>query len=369
LKEYFKKHLTNFRGKKSKQKILVIESDDWGAIRIPNKQVKERLQDLNLIHGKDAFSEYDTLESEDDYVALFEVLAKHKDFKGNSPVLTANLVMGNPDFLKVRESNFEEYFWEPFQRTYEIYYPTKNTLSALLSGISSELIKPQFHAHEHLNVHQWLQRLKFGNKSYLEAFELSCFAIYDNDKSNFRPNLMATYDYRTNFELEQIKNHIGKGLTHFRNTFGFNSQTTVSPCYVWNEEIEKIFLNNNISGLQSSYVQMSNSPLTGQHKRIWRKMGTKNKFGQVYTVRNVLFEPALSPSFDWVAKTIESIEIAFFWGQPAVLSSHRLNFVAGLSEHNRTNSLKQLDLLLTKVLQRWPDIQFMNSAELVVQYE
>jgi hypothetical protein len=369
MKEFVKKNLININFNKSLSKILVIESDDWGAIRIPNKQVKKQLQYLNLIKAKDAFSEYDTLESEDDYSALFEILSKHKDFKGNPAVLTANMVMGNPDFSKIRESNFEEYFWEPFQKTYESYYPTQETLSTLLLGINEKLIKPQFHAHEHLNVFQWLKRLKIEDKSYLDAFDLSCFAIDDNEKSNFRSNLMATYDYRSTEELEQIKNHIEKGLTHFQNTFGFNSQTTISPCYVWNEEIEKIFLNNNVKGLQSSYVQMSNSPLTGQHKRIWRKMGTKNQFGQIYTIRNVLFEPALSPSINWVDKAIESIEIAFFWGQPAVLASHRINFVAGLSARNRTNSLEQLDLLLTKVLKKWPDIQFMNSAQLVDKYE
>jgi hypothetical protein len=369
LKEYLKKHLINILGNKSNHKVLVIESDDWGSIRIPNLDIKAKLESLNLINSKDAFSNFDTLESDRDYSALFEILNKHKDKNGNPAVLTANMVMGNPDFNKIKENNFEEFFWEPFSKTYENYYSNSNTMSSLLKGINNGYIFPQFHAHEHLNVFQWLMRLKSGDLDYLKAFDLSCFAINDNEKSNFRTNLMATYDYRSNEELELIKRHIELGLNQFKDVFGFQSQTTIAPCYVWNDEIESTFHKNQVKGLQSSYVQMINSPDSGMHKRIWRKMGTKNKFGQIYTIRNILFEPALSPSFNWVDKALESIEIAFLWGQPAVLASHRLNFVAGLSEQNRKNSLEQLDLLLTKVLKKWPDIQFMNSAQLVNKYE
>lgn len=368
MKEYLKKHLINILGKRIKHKVLVIESDDWGSIRIPNLDTKTKLQNLNLINSKDAFSNYDTLENEQDYSALFEVLNKHKDVKGSPSVITANMVMGNPDFDKIKESNFDEFYWEPISKTYESYYPNENTLSSLLNGVQNAYLFPQFHAHEHLNVHQWLLRLKSGESNYLKAFDLNCFAINDHSKSNFRTNLMATYDYRSKVELNQINNHIKLGLNQFTDLFGFNSQTSIAPCYVWNDEIEKTMHENQVKGLQSSYVQMLNSPDSGVHYRIWRKMGAKNKYNQIYTIRNVLFEPALSPSFNWVDSALQSIEVAFFWGQPAVLASHRLNYVSSLSEDNRTNSLRQLDRLLAKVKQKWPDIQFMNSAQLVNQY-
>ena len=34
---------TNLRGWKTRRKLLVIESDDWGAIRMPGRQAWERL--------------------------------------------------------------------------------------------------------------------------------------------------------------------------------------------------------------------------------------------------------------------------------------------------------------------------------------
>ena len=92
----------------------------------------------------------------------------------------------------------------------------------------------------------------------------------------------------------------------------------------------------------------------------------KNKAGK--KIANILFEPALNPKINWVDKVLESIAIAFFWGKPAIVGSHRINYVAGLSQENRDNSLEQLNELLKKVQKRWPDILFINSQQLLELY-
>jgi hypothetical protein len=58
------------------------------------------------------------------------------------------------------------------------------------------------------------------------------------------------------------------------------------------------------------------------------------------------------------------IEIAYRWGKPAVISSHRENFIGSIFKENRTQSLHKLQLLLRKVTQKWPDVQFISSAQL-----
>lgn len=92
----------------------------------------------------------------------------------------------------------------------------------------------------------------------------------------------------------------------------------------------------------------------------------KNK--SLYLSRNGLFEPSLSENIDWVSKCMESISIAFKWNKPAVLGTHRLNFIGSLVEENRTGNLKKLELLLTKITQKWPEVEFINSADLVNIY-
>jgi hypothetical protein len=177
---------------------------------------------------------------------------------------------------------------------------------------------------------------------------------------------MASYDYLTEEEFLEIQKSISEGLMLFQDVFGFNSKTSIAPCYVWNDQIEGVFNKHGIVGIQGSYVQQKNN--FGIHKRNWRSMGTTNSLGQRYFIRNCLFEPSLNKNLNWVEKAIESIEIAFKWNKPAIIGMHRINFVGGLSEDNRENTLKQLDELIYQVLKKWPDIQFLNSAELLERY-
>lgn len=367
MKEYFKKHFINARGKQTSKKVLVIESDDWGSIRIPNIEVQEYLVNESLIKLTDPFSAFDCLESADDYEALFKVLKNYKDSLSNSPVLTANMVMANPDFDKIRVNQFQSFYSEFFAKTYENYYPNQKTFETLKTGIEQKLIFPQFHAREHLNALQWLKRLQTGDKRFLKAFDVNCFAIDDFSEGNNRANLMASYDYQNEEELDFVKESINEGLKLFEQTFGFGSKTTIAPCYVWNDHIENVLNQSGVKSIQSSYIQQKNH--SGQHERVWQKMGNTNQFGQKYFVRNVLFEPALSKKINWVDKAMESIEIAFFWGKPAVVSSHRINYVDGLSQQNSGNTLEQLDDLLKNVVKKWPDIEFANSEQLLELYK
>ena len=48
-------------------------------------------------------------------------------------------------------------------------------------------------------------------------------------------------------------------------------------------------------------------------------------------------------------------------------SSHRVNFVGGLSTENKTHGLKQLRKLLMEIVKKWPDAEFMTFEELAIQ--
>jgi len=364
LKQTIKKHLINARGSRIKDKIVVFESDDWGSIRIPSKKVQQQLLEKTLIKNKDPFSKYDALETAADYYALYDVLRKFTDKKGNHPVLTANVIMNNPDFEKIAVGNFETYYAESFQETYSEYTDSKTAFSALSEGIEQRLIVPQFHGHEHLNVSRWMKFLKEGNERYHYAFERKCFAIDEINAENRRGNLMAAYDYDDEIERAYIEKSIGLGLQQFEQVFGFKSQTTIAPCYVWDTAVEKVFQESQVMTFQGSYVQ--NSPVRGKgFSNKYRYSGQKNEEGQHYFVRNGLFEPSLAPNVDWVSKCLESIAISFQWGKPAIIGTHRINFCSRLDEKQQQQNLIQLEHLLTQMLQRWPEIQFRDSTNLI----
>ncbi len=362
--EAIKKNIINIPGKTINNKIVVFESDDWGSIRIPNKQVYNDLLNKKLITLNDPFSTFDCLENDEDLDLLFNVLSKFKDINGNSPIFTGNTVVGNPDFKKIKENSFSCYYNENFIDTYKNHANCENAFNITSKAIEEKLFFPQFHAKEHLNVSQWLGLLKNNDINFKYAFDLNCFAIDYKSIDNRRANLMATYDYHSDNELNEINKSIKEGLKYFESIFKMHSRTTIAPCYVWDSKIESIFLENNVFCFQGSRFQNVPLPNTNNFKKIFHYNGDKNKNKQTYLSRNALFEPSLNQNIDWVDKCMESISIAFKWGKPAVIGTHRINFMGSLVRENRENGLKKLDKLLKAITSKWPEVQFKTSEEL-----
>jgi len=364
----FKKHALNLFGKKIKEKFLVIESDDWGSVRIPDNESKEYLIKEQLISESDPFSRFECLESSEDFERLFSLLSDFKDGQGNSTVITANTVMANPDFNRIRGSDYQNYFYEVFSDSYKQYNNDEDTFQSFKYGIDQGYLYPQFHAREHLNVSRWMEKLRSGDERFLKAFSVGCFAIDDLDESNNRNNLMAAYDYKSEQEFKFIRESIRDGLKIFEDIFGFPSRTCIPPCYVWDDNIEEELLKHQICGIQSSKFQQMNVPENGSLRRVFHYMGQKGKRDLHYTIRNVLFEPSLDPNINWVDKAMEGIGIAFLWGKPAVIGSHRINYVGGLDRENREKSLVMLHDLMGRILKKWPDVKFVHSEHLMKSY-
>jgi hypothetical protein len=364
MKALLKKHIINARGSRLNKKIVVFESDDWGAIRIPSIKTRDELFERGLTRKEDPFSQFDSLETTQDYQMLFEVLKKHKDGKGQHPVITANFILNNPNFDKIAANDFKQYYNELFIETYKKYPDSEKAWEVLNKGINDQLIMPQFHGSEHLNVVRWMSKLKSGDERFRFAFEKKCYAIDDIVSKNRRQNLMAAYDYNNDSELDFVQKSIRKGLNQFEEVFGFKSLTNISPCYVWDSKVEQELLKGGVKGFQGSFLQ--NYPIPGESfKKKYRYNGQKNKDEQLYLVRNGLFEPSLHTNIDWVSKCMESIDIAFKWGKPAVIGAHRINFAGRLGLEQRDRNLEMLDQLLTKITKKWDKIQFISSDNLL----
>jgi len=66
-------YLNSF-GWRTNRKIIVIESDDWGCIRMPSKEVYNSLIVKGYPVDKLPYLKYDSLETKNDFDALFDVL-------------------------------------------------------------------------------------------------------------------------------------------------------------------------------------------------------------------------------------------------------------------------------------------------------
>lgn len=101
----------------------------------------------------------------------------------------------------------------------------------------------------------------------------------------------------------------------------------------------------------------------GKTVRRFHYLGQRNQCSQVYMTRNCIFEPGLMGK-NWQGSCLTDIERAFRWRKPAIVSTHRVNFIGALEEENRKNGLRELDGLLAQILQKWPNVEFMTTREL-----
>ena len=356
IKRRAQRNFINSLGFKTNRRLLVIESDDWGSIRMPSKEAYEYLIKVKSISANDPFARYDSLASEDDLSALFDTLCSFKDFKGNQPVITANCVIANPDFDKIRQSNFSEYHFELFLETLKRYPKHSNAFSIWKQGIEKKLFLPQYHGREHINVSLWMEKLINGSMEFLHAFNKNTFATDHK--------IAAAFDLHSKIEIDEAKQILQQGYDLFSGIFGYNSDSFIAPNYTWNINVEEALNQKGVKIIQGSYRQ--NVPVFG--KRSIRKKfhftGQKNRFSQVYLVRNCLFEPSISPNVDYVSACLRHISNAFSWRKPAIIGTHRLNYIGYLDEKNRFDNLKKLKDILNYTLKTWPDVEFLSTKDL-----
>jgi hypothetical protein len=333
IKKILAKNYVNFRGWSSSRKIVVIESDDWGSVRMPSKEVYEKMLAAGVPVNKNYFSTYDTLESKEDLEVLFELLSSYRDKNGNHPVITANAVVANPDFKKITETGKKEYHYELITDTYDRYPNHKGTFELWKNeGITNRLLWPQFHGREHLNVKKWMKVINSDKQNERLAFENEVLLGVGGDSSNRDYNYMAAFEYSNEAEKREIEEITTDGLELFNKLFGFESKSFVASCSVRGDHLDPVLKQGGVLYHQCGQQFV---PDNGALKMINRYWGDKNKQGQLYWRRNVTFEPSRDSKTDIINNALEEINVAFRWGKPAVINSHRVNFCGGIDKEKQ----------------------------------
>ena len=80
-------------------------------------------------------------------------------------------------------------------------------------------------------------------------------------------------------------------------------------------------------------------------------------------INNELKEAMLSKN-EVKLRTIKAIKAAFFWKKPAIISTHRLNYIGKIHPYNRKKNLELLKGLLNKIILKWHDVEFLTSDQL-----
>jgi hypothetical protein len=176
---------------------------------------------------------------------------------------------------------------------------------------------------------------------------------------------MDALDYDNEEEANQKVEILLSGYEVFKNAFQRDSHSFIAPCYRWDDQVEKTLQKMNVHFIQGQRKQLK--PILGQGFKFKPQphfTGEQNKNSQIYMARNVFFEPSTDPDKGWVKSAMGDISLAFLLNEPAIISSHRLNFLGRLSKTNRAFNLRLFHQLLQEIVFKFPDVEFMSSDEL-----
>lgn len=354
-------NLGNFLGWKTSRKIIVFESDDWGSFRFQNKAIRDAYlpnYDPNgWMHYNDCF------ESIEDLTALESTLKSVKDKNNKYACFTFLMNPANPDFKKIKQSDFQQFYNETFLETLSKREDGQDIFRWYKASLKTQLIEIGFHGREHLNVKSWMKDLQTQDKNTLKGFQDNIWGhniiLSNKEKKRHR----STFNLTSYQDIEDLKKNINQGVQLLNETF--NQQTTyfLPPDGPYHIDLNKSLVDNGIK-----YIGLSKkhkNPLENkwyQTKLFW--LGKRTKEGLRVVTRNVIFEPSSPRQKDWVKHALEHINSAFENKKPAVISSHRANYSGSLNEKNRSNSNQQLKSLLEKIKNKWPDVEFMTSSQL-----
>ena len=363
----FSHSFINIPGWHTKRHIVTIESDDWGSIRMPSKEVYNQFLKEGIRVDNDPYCRYDSLATKEDLEILFDTLNSVKDKHGNPAVLTANTVVANPDFKKIQDSGFERYYYEPITTTMKNSPNHSRVFETWGEGMRNSVFHPQFHGREHLNVKKWLKVLRENTDDVTKrAFELDTFGLTSKVSPMIQGNYMGAFDSALPEDIKKYRLIIKEGLDLFERLFSYRSKSFIATTYTWHPNIELSLIENDIEylqGLVSQHIPLDDGNVFTYKKNNFQ--GKRNSSGLVYLMRNCFFEPShFREKFDVVDECLSRIKTAFRWGKAAVISTHRLNFIGNIDLKNRDINVILLKKLLNNIVKRWPDVEFVTSDEL-----
>jgi hypothetical protein len=310
-------------------KALVIESDDWGlAAWAPDEQAHRVLADMPAFRTE-AGRRYggSTLESVDDVRQLVATLMEFRGGDGFPPAWQANTVVAAPQFDRLRPPMFEVGdlpLAEPSEASPRWARP--GLCKAVDEACDSGLWWPELHGLHHLPETAWLTALRRGAADARRAHEQHspiCEAV--ESSGEYDPS--EPRDLRTR--------NLQRAVERFTARFGRPPGSFCAPDYRWDATVE-----DDARGLGVTTFQGGGEQIGHRFPRLRRlalRYQWPNRNGDIfYLPPRVAFEPsAVTPdALPALCATVRrAVRNAWQRGQPAVLSTHRLNYAHLKPEH------------------------------------
>ena len=342
------------------KRYVVFESDDWGSQRMPSADARNSLIRKGIISGSSPYDS-ESLESASDIEALVNVLAAFTDATGNNPVFTCFCNPANPDFDAIRNSGFQTYQYESVWETLERRGDRPQVEAIWSSACKEGYLVPEYHGREHLQVRMWMSSLRTGGAART-AFDHHFYSVGVDGLPDILGAFRAAYFFSDEKEVDQLGEIIEDGAKLFNNVYGCKADIFCPPNNVFHPFLYPAVKN---AGCSSIILALRSKQPDGKGAgRQELRVSNEPYPGLKAARRNTVFEPVMNAG---VAHALKGIESAFTWGVPAVISTHRVNYLGGIDPSARSKGLRSLQTLLSEILERWPDASFITSREMATK--
>lgn len=309
--------------------VLIIESDDWGP-------------------GPDSHAH--ALEQ------LCGMLNRCTDGSGRAAVMTVGVVLAAPDNAAIRDRGYREYARRTLQDP-----AFEKVWHALRRGRDRGVLALQLHGLEHLwpaafmhaltrddAVRQWVrEQAGFDTGSLPSAIQSRWTDTSSLPSVPIEPGLIAAA--------------VNQEIRLFEACFDRLPAVAVPPTFVWSAPVERAWSAGGVRFIITPGRRYTGRDASGRPAFVDRRMlnGDMAASGCTYLVRDVYFEPALGHRAE---AALETVSNRFRLGRPALVETHRFNFVGDAADMAR--NLEETERLLATALARIPSLRFMSSEEL-----
>lgn len=331
---------------------VVLESDDWGLCAwSPDAAALRALADTPAFRTA-AGRRYggSTLESADDIRRLAAVLGAVTGGDGFPPVLQANTIVANPDYAAIDpEGPPAELPLLRFPRV-PSRWERPGLWEALAAAIEAGLWWPELHGLHHLPETAWLGALGRGDADARRAFaEQSPVCAAVETSGEYDP-----------FEPAATRERLlALAVRSFTETFGRAPASLCPPDYRWDDYLEAQSETLGIVALQGKGEQVDT--FARRLRRLWHvHRWPRFRHRQLYLPSRIAFEPLADDPRTGVDAAHAAVRAAWRRGQPAVISTHRVNYARLDADASGTGRAALGELLARLATDR---ARFVTDAE------
>jgi hypothetical protein len=327
-----------------KEPIVVIESDDWG------KMGNESNFQFSKEEWKTDVWNLDRLETQEELNALYSVLEFHQSKFIKGPIFTANCIVSNPSVAKTKATDYQTLVLESLDTS------SPSLAKLAKSGRTRGVFYPQYHGRLHYHPDDYLNSLRENSKAQtlFEAQVHGGLSFLKNAKNAYYSEY---FSYKNGSSTPELSHWLAKGLDDFERIFGYKSESTIAPNFVFDIKDKAVLIENGIKYLQGGNMLLTK--VKGQEQAKNFCMGTSLDQSLTILTRNHKFEPCRG-KMEWQAEfSIGAVKSWTTKNIPAVLDTHRLNYVGKHAQ----KSLVQLHELL-QGLAEIDGLRFLTSVEL-----